>query len=104
MRRVITLTVPPNASAPKSDEPGSVQHLDALHGVERNRDVAVVMARLRVVQAHAVDEHEHLTEVGAAHGEVGLHAATPRVRTSTDDASRSTSATDCTGSARSARG
>ena len=53
----------------------SVQDLDALDGVERHRNVAVVMARLRVVQTHAVDEHEHLTEVRAAHGEVGLHAA-----------------------------
>ena len=33
------------------------------------------MARLRVVQANAVDEHEHLAEVGAAHREIRLHAA-----------------------------
>ena len=53
----------------------SVQDLDALHRVERHRDVAVVMARLRVVQPDAVDEHEHLAEVRAAHREIGLHAA-----------------------------
>ena len=45
--------------------------------VERNRDVAVVMARLGIVQAHAIDEHQHLAEVRAAHGEVGLHAGDP---------------------------
>ena len=32
------------------------------------------MSRLRVVEPHAVDEHEHLAEVGAADGEVGLDA------------------------------
>ena len=32
------------------------------------------MAGLGVVQAHAIDEHEHLTEIRAAHGEVALHA------------------------------
>ena len=72
-RRVITLTVPPKASAPNSDDPGAVQDLDTLHGVERHRDVAVMVAGLLIVQPHAVHEHEHLAETGAAHGEVALN-------------------------------
>ena len=53
----------------------AVENLDPLHIVKRNRDIAVVMARLRVVHANAVDEHEHLAEVRAAHGKIRLHAA-----------------------------
>jgi hypothetical protein len=52
-----------------------VQHFDALHGVERNGNVAVVVSGLRVVQPNAVDEHQHLSKVRAAHGEIRLHAA-----------------------------
>ena len=58
------------------------------------------MPGLRVVQPHAVDQHEHLTEGRPAKGEVGLHAADSALaRTSTDDVSRSTSAMLWTGSA-----
>ena len=73
--RVITWTTPPKASAPYSEDPGPCEHLDPLDLVERDRDVAVVMSRLRVVEAHAVDEHERLAERGAAQREVRLHAA-----------------------------
>jgi hypothetical protein len=54
--------------------PRSLQNLDPLDGVERHGDVAVVVARLGVVQANAVDQHQHLTEICPANGEVGLHA------------------------------
>ena len=32
------------------------------------------MAGLRVVETHAVEQHEGLAEAGAADGEIGLHA------------------------------
>ena len=51
------------------------QHLDALDVEQRDRDVAVVVPRLRVVEASAVDQHEGLAEAGAADREVGLDAA-----------------------------
>jgi len=51
-----------------------VQHFDPLDRVERYGDVAVVMTGLRVVEADAVDQHQHLAEVGAANREIRLRA------------------------------
>ena len=59
----------------KDRRPRPMENFDPLDRVERHGDVAVVVARLRIVQTHAVDEHEHLAEVGAANREVGLNAA-----------------------------
>ena len=59
----------------KDRRPGTVENFDPFDRVERHGDVAVMVARLRIVQSHAVDEHEHLAEVGAANREVGLNAA-----------------------------
>ena len=53
---------------------GAAHHLDARDGVHRHRDIHVVVAGLDVVEAHAVEQHEGLLEVGAADGEVGLYA------------------------------
>ena len=55
--------------------PGAVQDLNPLDELERHRDVAVVMARLGVVQPHAINEHQHLPERGSTNREVGLHSA-----------------------------
>ena len=52
----------------------SAHHFDALHAFERHRDIHVVMPGLRVVEAHAVEQDEGLTEARAADGEVHLHA------------------------------
>ena len=52
-----------------------MENFDPFDCVERHRDVAVMMPRLRIVQTNAIDEHEHLAEIGAANGEIGLHAA-----------------------------
>ena len=68
-------TVPPTASAPNSEEPGTVENLDSLDQIERHRYIAVVMPGLRVVQPDAVHEHQHLAKGGAAKREVGLDAA-----------------------------
>jgi hypothetical protein len=59
----------------KQRRPRTVEDLDSLHGVEGNRDVAVVMTGLGIVQPHAVHQHQHLPEVGAANGEVTLDPA-----------------------------
>ncbi len=56
------------------------QDLDPLDVEQRDRNVAVVVARLGVVEAGAVDQHQRLAEAGAADGEVGLDAARRRVR------------------------
>src|ERR1019366_5997786 len=53
----------------------SVQHFDAADGVERNRQVEIVMASLRIVDPQAIDENEGLSEGRSADGEIGLHAA-----------------------------
>ena len=57
--------------------PAAEQDFDALDVEQRHRDVAVVVPRLGVVEAGAVDQHQRLAEAGAADGEVGLDAARP---------------------------
>ena len=52
-----------------------MKNLDPLDIVQRHRDIAVVVARLRVVDANAVNEDEHLAEVGATYRKIRLHAA-----------------------------
>jgi hypothetical protein len=52
-----------------------VQDLDPLDRIKRHRHVTVVMPGLRIVQPHAVDQHQHLPEMGAADREVRLQAA-----------------------------
>ena len=59
----------------KDRRPGTMEDFDPLDRVERHGDVAIMVTRLRIVQSHAVNEHEHLAEVGAADREVGLDAA-----------------------------
>ena len=53
----------------------SAKHLDAVHGVERQRDVHIVMAGLRVVEALAVEQHQRLPERAAADRDIRLHAS-----------------------------
>src|SRR5690349_16658117 len=43
---------------PKKRGSRSIEHFDPLHRVEGDRHITVVMTRLRVVQALAVDEHQ----------------------------------------------
>src|SRR6185436_3999215 len=55
--------------------PWAVQNFNPLNEIERDRDIAIVMARLRIVQSYAVNEHQHLAEGRSAKREVGLNAA-----------------------------
>jgi hypothetical protein len=48
-------------------------HFDAIHTFERHGDIHVVVAGLRVVDAHAVEQHEGLAEARAADGKIALH-------------------------------
>ena len=57
--------------------PGPVDDFDAIDRPDRRRDLAVVMTALAVVQTKPVDEHEALTEGGAANREIRLHVAGP---------------------------
>ena len=51
-----------------------MEDVDSCDGVEGDRDVEVEVARLRIVDAKAVQQNERLLEGGAADGEVGLDA------------------------------
>src|SRR5690606_31418350 len=53
------------------------EHFDALDVVDGQRQVAVVMARLDVVEAYPVDQYERLSEAGAPQREVRLRAERP---------------------------
>jgi hypothetical protein len=52
----------------------SAHDFHALHAFERHRDIHIVMPGLRVVEAHAVEQHQRLAEARAADGEIALHA------------------------------
>ncbi len=73
--RVMTLTVPPKASAPKSDEPGPCSTSIRSTASSGTGMSPLWWPGLRVVQPHAVHEHEHLPEAGAADRKVALDAA-----------------------------
>jgi len=53
---------------------GTAQHFDSGDGIERHGNIHVVMAGLDVVETEAVEQHQGLFEVGAADGEIVLHA------------------------------
>ena len=55
----------------------SQQHLHPFDLIQCHGEVGVVMPGLRVVDAHTVNQHEHLAKPGAPHGEVRLHAPRP---------------------------
>src|SRR5687768_7131724 len=59
----------------KNGRPGTVQYLDTLDRIERNGNIAVVVAGLCVVQPNPIDEHQHLTEVGSTNRKVRLDSA-----------------------------
>ena len=52
---------------------GSAQHLQLANGVHRNRQIQIVMPRLHVVDADAVDQHQRLTERASANRNVALY-------------------------------
>ena len=51
-----------------------LEHLDALDGRERDRDVHGIVPCLRVADTDAVEQDHHLIERAAAHAHVGLGA------------------------------
>ena len=64
--------------------PRPVHHFDPLQVFRSERQIEIVVARLRVVDAHPVHQEKHLTEGGSAHLQIGLHpggTATARVQT-----------------------
>ena len=70
----MTLIAPPMASEPYIVEPEPSQHFDLRDGIQRHGDIHVVMAGLRVVQPHAVQQHQRLGVAGAANRKVVLNA------------------------------
>ena len=52
----------------------AVDDFDTLEITRFERQVEVVVARLRVVNAHAVHEYEDLAECGSSHLQISLHA------------------------------
>ena len=68
------LITPPTASEPYSVEPEPRSTSTRVDGIERHRDIHIVMAGLRVAQPLAVEQHQRLREGAAADREVGLHA------------------------------
>jgi hypothetical protein len=71
---VMMLITPPTASEPYSVEPEPRSTSTRVDGIERHRDIHIVVAGLRVAQALAVEQHQRLGEGAAAYRKVGLHA------------------------------
>ena len=53
---------------------GAAHDFHAGYSIERDGDVHVVMPGLDIVEALAVEQHEGLSEIRAADGEIGLHS------------------------------
>ncbi len=51
-----------------------VQDLHAIHHLERQRQVEVVVSALSVVESKSIQQHQRLPKRAAAYGDIGLHA------------------------------